>query len=82
MPLYPASNETYNWLINSKNQWGQTRLILESMGSDSNGTYLSQIVLFEGLDRHSGAGRNPGKRPPLVHLDPGLRRDDGGFELK
>ena len=48
--------------------------------SSPNGTYLSQLVLFKRLDRHSGAGRNPGKRPPLVRLDPGLRRDDGGFE--
>ena len=51
-----------------------------SFVTDLNGTYLSQIALFKRLDRHSGAGRNPGKRPPLVRLDPGLRRDDGGFE--
>jgi len=36
--------------------------------------------------RHSGRNkvetRNPEKRPPLVVVDPGLRRDDGGYNLK
>ncbi len=27
-------------------------------------------------------GWTPGKRPPLVIVDPGLRRDDGSYKLK
>jgi hypothetical protein len=30
---------------------------------------------------HSGAGRNPGELPPSSIMDPGLRRDDGGFGI-
>jgi hypothetical protein len=38
--------------------------------------YLRALFL-----RLTGAGRNPEKRPLSVRMDPGLRRDDGGFGL-
>ncbi len=43
---------------------------------------LRQTIPTKHSDRHSGEGRNPEERPPLVHMDPGLRRDDGAFSLK
>ncbi len=43
---------------------------------------LRQTIPAKHINRHSGEGRNPEKWPPLVHMDPGLRRDDGAFKLK
>ncbi len=44
--------------------------------------FLRQTIPTKHSNRHSGEGRNPEERPSLVHMDPGLRRDDGAFSLK
>ncbi len=43
---------------------------------------LRQTIPAKHTNRHTGESRNPEKRPPLVHMDPGLRQDDGAFKLK
>ncbi len=44
--------------------------------------FLRQTIPTKHSNRHSGEGRNPEERPPLVHMDPGLRRDDSAYKLK
>ncbi len=43
---------------------------------------LRQTIPAKHTNRYSGESRNPEKRPPSVHMDPGLRQDDGAFKLK
>jgi len=57
------------------------KLNLLALGTDQNGIYLKQSVPIKHVSRHSDAGWNPEKRPLLVDMDPGLRREDGAFWL-
>jgi hypothetical protein len=50
-------------------------------GTDQNGTYLRQITSRLRLLIIPAQAGIPGTKPPTVQLDPGLRRDDGGFGL-
>ena len=46
-----------------------------------NGTYLRQITSRLRLPVIPAQAGIQGTKPPTVQLDPGLRRDDGGFGL-
>ncbi|MGB5326861.1 MAG: helix-turn-helix domain-containing protein, partial [Gammaproteobacteria bacterium] len=51
------------------------------MGSEQNGTYLRQIMSKLRLLVIPAQAGIQGTKPLTVQLDPGLRRDDGGFGL-
>ena len=49
--------------------------------TDPNGTYLRQITSRLRLLVIPAQAGIQGTKPPTVQMDPGLRRDDGGFGL-
>jgi len=53
----------------------------EKLASGLNCTYLRQITSRLSLLVIPAQAGIQGTKPPTVQLDPGLRRDDGGFGL-
>jgi len=51
------------------------------MVPEQNGTYLREITSRLRLPVIPAQAGIQGTKPPTVQLDPGLRRDDGGFGL-